>query len=311
MSSFAIEARNLTKVYGDFVAVKGLQFSVAPQECFGILGPNGAGKTSTLKMLYGATPITKGDLFTLGMNNRKNLRAIKKEIGVVSQDNGLDPDFSVADNLIVYGRYFRMSYAAALRRAKDLLRMMQLDVYADRPVEVLSGGMKRRLTIARALIADPKILFLDEPTTGLDPHSRRWIWDLLTELKRRGVTLILTTHYMEEAEYLCDRLMILDKGSVLCEGAPEELIHATIGKDVVEFQVDMNDLEYHLQKIKNQFEYQIFNSRVRVFVPKQMQAKDIVSSIVSDNIVVRKASLDDVFLKVAGYDLLAEPRLDL
>jgi lipooligosaccharide transport system ATP-binding protein len=311
MSSLVIEARNLTKVYGDFVAVKGLHFSVSQNECFGILGPNGAGKTSTIKMLYGATPITKGDLFTLGMNNRKNLRGIKREIGVVSQDNGLDPDFSVADNLLVYGRYFRMDPKTAIRRAKDLLRMMHLDGYADRPVDILSGGMKRRLTIARALMAEPKILFLDEPTTGLDPQSRRWIWDLLVDLKRRGVTLILTTHYMEEAEFLCDRLMILDKGSILCEGRPIDLIHKTIGRDVVEFQVDMNDIDYHLQKIKNKFEYQIFNSRVRIFIPFQMQAKDVLASIVSDNIVVRRASLDDVFLKVAGYDLSTEMRTNL
>ncbi|MCB0408386.1 MAG: ABC transporter ATP-binding protein [Bdellovibrionales bacterium] len=297
-----IEARNLTKSYGNFLAVKNLNFSIQTNECFGILGPNGAGKTTTLKMLYGTSPLSKGDLFIMGMNARKNLKTIKKEIGVVSQDNGLDPDFTVLDNLIVYGRYFRMKSHEAKRKAKELLRFMHLDNYMDMPVESLSGGMKRRLTIARALMTDPKILFLDEPTTGLDPQARLWIWENLLNLKRKGVTLVLTTHYMEEAEYLCDRLFIIDKGDILCEGVPSDLIRSTIGSEVVEFHVEMNDLEYHLKKIRDRFDYQIFNNRIRLFVPINQQAKDIISEVTSDNIVVRRASLDDVFLKVAGYD---------
>ena len=301
--SSAIEARNLTKSYEDFIAVKGLDFRIGENECFGILGPNGAGKSTTLKMLYGTSPVSGGELFVLGMNARKNIKKIKREIGVVSQEDGLDFDFSVLDNLLVYSRYFGIPGKKALKKAKELLRLMHLDGYSDQSVETLSGGMKRRLAIARALLTEPKVLFLDEPTTGLDPQSRLWIWDLLLSLKRKGVTLVLTTHYMEEAEYLCDRLIILDKGRILCEGTPKELISSNVGNEVVEFHVEMPDIDYHLDKIRDRFEYQIFNNRIRLFIPNSVQAKDIMSSVSSDNIIVRRASLDDVFLKVAGYDL--------
>lgn len=299
----AIEARNLTKSYDNFIAVKGLDFQISENECFGILGPNGAGKSTALQMLYGTSPITKGELFVLGLNARKNLKKIKQEIGVVSQDDSLDFDFSVMDNLLVYSRYFGMPRKVAYKRSRELLRLMQLDGKSDQSLVQLSGGMRRRLTIARALLTEPKILFLDEPTTGLDPQSRLWIWDLLLNLRRKGMTLILTTHYMEEAEYLCDRLIILDKGQVLCEGTPGELISSNVGNEVVEFHVEMQDIDYHLAKIRGQFEYQIFNNRIRLFIPQNIQAKDVMSSVSSDNIVVRRASLDDVFLKVAGYDL--------
>lgn len=299
----AIEARNLTKSYEDFIAVKGLDFRISENECFGILGPNGAGKSTTLKMLYGTSPVSGGELFVLGMNARKNIKKIKREIGVVSQEDGLDFDFSVLDNLLVYSRYFGIPGKKAFKKAKELLRLMHLDGYSDQSVETLSGGMRRRLAIARALLTEPKVLFLDEPTTGLDPQSRLWIWDLLLNLKRKGVTLVLTTHYMEEAEYLCDRLIILDKGRILCEGTPEELISSNVGNEVVEFHVEMPDIDYHLDKIRDRFEYQIFNNRIRLFIPNTVQAKDIMSSVSSDNIIVRRASLDDVFLKVAGYDL--------
>lgn len=299
----SIEVRNLTKSYNNFVAVKGLNFQIHENECFGILGPNGAGKSTTLKMLYGSSPFTKGELFVLGLNARKNIRNIKKQIGVVSQEDGLDYDFSVIDNLLVYARYFRIPKKQAYKKSRELLRLMHLDGYANQSVESLSGGMRRRLTIARALLTEPKILFLDEPTTGLDPQSRIWIWDLLLNLKKKGVILVLSTHYMEEAEYLCDRLIILDKGRVLCEGTPSELISQNVGKEVVEFHVDMPDIDYHLAKIRGRFEYQIFNNRIRLFIPSSVQAKDVMTSVISDNIVVRRASLDDVFLKVAGYDL--------
>ncbi len=298
-----IEARNLTKTYNNFIAVQGLNIQVSEGECFGVLGPNGAGKTTALKMLYGTSSITKGELFVLGLNARKNIKKIKREIGVVSQEDGLDFDFSVLDNLLVYSRYFGIPRNQAFKTSKELLRSMHLDNYMDQSVEVLSGGLRRRLVIARALLTEPKVLFLDEPTTGLDPQSRLWIWNLLLGLKRKGITLVLTTHYMEEVERLCDRLVILDKGRTLCEGTPQELISTNIGNEVIEFHVEMSDIDYHLEKIRDRFEYQVFNNKIRLFIPNTVPAKDIMSSVSSDNIIIRRASLDDVFLKVAGYDL--------
>lgn len=301
--SVVIEARNLVKEYDRKAVVDGLNIQINEGECFGILGPNGAGKTSTMRMMYCSSPVTSGELFVLGLNVKTNARKIKARIGVVPQEDGLDPDFSVLDNLLIFSRYFNIPQRRARTQARELLRFMHLEEYDGRQVETLSGGMKRRLTIARALLSDPQILFLDEPTTGLDPQARFWIWEAMADLKRQGKSLVLTTHYMEEAERICDRIVLIDKGKVLCEGSPAELIHQHIGNEVVEFRLKLDEMEYYLRRIKEKFEYQIMNNRVRIFVKSGQDSRRAIDSIDSDNILVRKASLDDVFLRLAGYEL--------
>jgi lipooligosaccharide transport system ATP-binding protein len=298
-----VEARALLKKYQEKAVVNKIRLDIYRGECFGILGPNGAGKSTTLKMIYGATIPTEGDLFINGLNVVSDILRVKSRMGVVPQEDGLDPDFSVLDNLLVYASFFRIPPKLAKTRARELLRFMHLDEYDDRPVEHLSGGMKRRLAIARALLSEPEFLVLDEPTTGLDPQARQWIWDSLTSLKERGKTLILTTHYMEEAEQLCDRIIIMDKGEILAEGTPKDLIRKHVGREVVEFRVESEDVEYHLQQVRKKFDYQVLNNRIRVFVPLNMEGREIIASISTPNIEVRPARLDDVFIKLAGYEL--------
>ncbi len=301
-----LETRALTKKYENVTVVDQLNLQVPEGRCFGLLGPNGAGKTTTLKMIYGASPITSGELYVLGLSVKTNVRKIKAQLGVVPQDDGLDPDFTVLDNLLVFSRYFQMPIEKARIRARELLRFLHLEEYEDRTVETLSGGMRRRLALARALLADPKILILDEPTTGLDPQARFWIWESLTALKKQGKTILLTTHYLEEAEQICDQVTILDKGKIVTEGTPKNLIVEHIGKEVVEFHVEQRDLEYHIQKIQNQYHYQVLNNKIRLFIPPQKEAKDALVNVTSNTVNIRRATLEDVFLKLAGYELRDE-----
>jgi lipooligosaccharide transport system ATP-binding protein len=223
-SGFAIEAEDLMKSYGDLVAVNRISFNVRYGEAFGMLGPNGAGKSTMMRMIYCRTPPSYGLLRVAGMDVTLNPRAIKGEVGVVPQENNLDPDLSVRDNLLIYARYFRIPRQVASKRADELIEFAELQDKRDVRIETLSGGMKRRLMIARALINQPKILILDEPTTGLDPHVRLAIWEKLRELRQQGLTILLSTHYMDEAEKLCDRLVIVDRGQILVSGTPRELI---------------------------------------------------------------------------------------
>ena len=301
--SVVIEARNLVKTYEGKSVVDGLDLQVNEGECFGIIGPSGAGKSSTMKMMYCSSPVTSGELFVMGLNVKTNSRKIKSKIGVVPQEDGLDPDFSVLDNLLVYSRYFNIPLRRARTQAREFLRFMHLEEYDGRQVETLSGGMKRRLTIARALLSDPKVLFLDEPTTGLDSQTRFWIWEALAELKSKGKSLVITSDYMEEAERICDRIVLMDKGKILCEGAPAALISEYIGNEVVEFRLKLDELEYYIRKVKEKFDYQVMNNKVRLFVKDGQDGRSAIDQIESDNILVRKASLDDVFLRLAGYEL--------
>ena len=225
----AVVARALRKSYNGRVAVDGIDFTVAAGTCFGFLGPNGAGKTTTMKMIYGLATIGGGELSVLGMDAADHRREIKARLGVVAQETNLDGDFTVLENLIVQSSYFGISKSDAEPRARELLRFTQLSDRADDQVYTLSGGMKRRLMIARALVNEPEIVVLDEPTTGLDPQARLAVWQALTDLKERGVTLLLTTHYMEEAARLCDRLVIVDYGRIVTEGTPAELIAEHVG----------------------------------------------------------------------------------
>jgi len=223
-SGFAIEALDLMKSYGDLMAVNRISFNVRYGEAFGMLGPNGAGKSTMMRMIYCRTPLSFGLLRVAGFDVTLDARAIKATVGVVPQENNLDPDLTVRDNLLIYARYFRIPRHIAEQRADELIEFAELREKRDARIETLSGGMKRRLMIARALLNQPKILILDEPTTGLDPHVRLAIWEKLRELRQQGLTILLSTHYMDEAEKLCDRLLIVDKGQILVSGTPRELI---------------------------------------------------------------------------------------
>src|SRR5215217_1757065 len=242
-------ARDLKKSYNGFEAVKGVDFEVYRGECFGFLGPNGAGKTTTMKMIYGAVIPTSGELDVAGLDVRRCEREIKRRIGVVPQENNLDDDLMVKENLLVYGRYYDLPRKLALQRAEELLDFVQLTEKADSKVEQLSGGMKRRLLIARALINDPEIVVLAEPTTGLDPQARHLVWDRLFRLKQRGVTLVLTTHYMDEAEQLCDLLVIMDRGRIVAEGSPRALIERYSTREVVELRFNVESQEVFADKL--------------------------------------------------------------
>src|SRR5918993_3903249 len=231
-----IHARGLTKRFGDFTAVDAIDFDVAAGESFGFLGPNGAGKTSTMRMIGCVSPITSGVLSVMGMDPATHGPRIRANLGVVPQQDTLDAELTVRENLSIYGRYFGLSRSAVAKRADELLDFAQLTERADEQVEPLSGGMKRRLTIARSLINEPTVLLLDEPTTGLDPQARHLLWDRLYRLKTQGVTLILTTHYMDEAEQLCDRLVVMDKGKIAAEGSPADLIREHSTREVCELR---------------------------------------------------------------------------
>src|SRR5512135_2227620 len=236
MTEPMIEARALTKRFGSFVAVDGIDFAIHPGEAFGFLGPNGAGKSSTMRMIGCVSPISGGVLHVLGLDPERDGPRIRARLGVVPQEDNLDTELTVWDNLMIYGRYFDLPRPVIRERAAELLDFVQLSDRRDSKVDPLSGGMKRRLTIARALINQPEVLLLDEPTTGLDPQARHVVWDRLFRLKQQGVTLVLTTHYMDEAEQLCDRLVIMDQGRIAEEGSPWELIRRLSSREVVELR---------------------------------------------------------------------------
>lgn len=301
-----IEARNLVKKYGDRAVVDHVHLAIREGECFGILGPNGAGKSSAMRMMYCSSPLSAGDLFVLGMNVKMHQRKIKSHIGVVPQDDGLDPDFSTQDNLVLFAKYHNVPADIAKDRIAQLMHFMRLEDHADMPVDKLSGGLKRRLAIARALINDPKILFLDEPTTGLDPQMRLFIWDALGQMKAQGKSLVLTTHYMEEAEQMCDRVAIMDHGKILVEGSPKDLIQQMVGTEVLEFAVAPSDVQYFVGRFSGKYDYQILNSRLRLFIRENQDSREALNQVQSETLSMRKASLGDVFLKLSGHELRDE-----
>ena len=300
-------ARGLKKNYANFEAVKGVDFEVYRGECFGFLGPNGAGKTTTMKMIYAAAVPTGGDLKVAGLDVRSAEREVKRRIGVVPQENNLDEDLKVKENLLVFGRYFDLPRKLVRRRAEELLEFVQLSDKADAKVEQLSGGMKRRLLIARALINDPELVVLDEPTTGLDPQARHLVWDKLRQLASEGKTLVLTTHYMDEAAQLCDRLCIMEGGSIIAEGAPRALISEHISPEVLEFRADPDALE-KLSSIVEDVSDNVDRIGEALLVytsdPEALTRKVRESGIEVHNILQRQASLEDVFLKLTGRRLV-------
>jgi lipooligosaccharide transport system ATP-binding protein len=306
MIEIVAEGRNLVKKYGDKTVVDGIHFQIKKGECFGFLGPNGAGKTSTMKMMYCLSPVTSGELFVLSLDVTTRGTEIKQRIGVVPQEDGLDTDFTVLENLLIYASYHNIPPDVAEKRARELLRFMRIDEKSTAAVDHLSGGMKRRLALARGMINNPEMLFLDEPTTGLDPQARLLMWDNLRALKKQGMSMVLTTHYMEEAEQICDRLVIMDHGKFLCEGKPSDLIREHIGREVVEFSCEDKDINYFVEKLKNKYDYQVIRNRFHLFIKHDQEGKAAAATVSSDDVTVRKATLEDVFLKVAGHDLREE-----
>jgi len=302
-----VEARSLTKRFGSFVAVDGIDFAIEPGEAFGFLGPNGAGKTSTMRMIGCVSPRTSGELRVLDMDPAHDGPQIRARLGVVPQEDNLDTELTVWDNMLIYGRYFGLPRALVRERAAELLDFVQLGDRGSSKVDPLSGGMKRRLTIARALVNQPELLLLDEPTTGLDPQARHLLWDRLYQLKRQGVTLVLTTHYMDEAEQLCDRLVIMDEAHIVAEGSPRELIAEHVTREVVEVRLDRASdpaVTYaQLQKLGDRLEP--LADRVLVYTDDgDATAKAIANDGVGDAaLLIRRSSLEDVFLILTGRTL--------
>lgn len=300
-------AKGLYKRYKDFEAVKGIDFTVRRQECFGILGPNGAGKSTTIKMLHCFSPITAGTLRVLGYSVTEQPRKIKAQLGVVSQDDNLDVDLTVLQNLTTYARYFKIKRNEAINRAEEALELFQLQSKRDNKVDELSGGMKRRLVIARALINQPRLIILDEPTTGLDPAARQLVWQKLRYLREQGVTLILTTHYMEEAYQLCDRLVIMNEGRILAEGKPAELVERLVGYDVIELRQDKLGLlerPGELEKLvaNRPIELERAGDTVYLFGQKPDSFHNFSLPPLAYKLE-RKTGLEDVFLRLTGRDL--------
>jgi lipooligosaccharide transport system ATP-binding protein len=300
----AIVGRHLTKQFGDLVAVDDVDLRVEAGECFGILGPNGAGKTTIVRMVHAVTPLTAGDLTVLGLRVDRDAVAVKRRIGVVPQEENLDPDLTPWENLLVFARYFDIPLAEARRRATDLLEFVGLTARATSLLGELSGGMKRRLLIARALLNQPELLILDEPTTGLDPQARHLVWQRLRTLKAQGVTQLLTTHYMEEAAQLCDRIALMDAGRILRQGPPMELVRTEIGEEVIEIRGDaalhrdvlvvLDDRDLRWEQAGDTL--YLYCSDGRALLPS-------LSALRPPHLLHRPASLEDLFLKLAGRSL--------
>lgn len=306
MTEPLVRATNLTKHFGDFVAVDSVYFAVKPGEVFGFLGPNGAGKSSTMKMIGAVSPVTDGSLTVFGLDPDKDGPAIRGRLGVVPQDNLLDTELTVFENLFIYGRYFDLPKAVIRDRIDELLDFAQLEERRNDLVETLSGGMKRRLTIARALINQPDLMLLDEPTTGLDPQARHALWDRLYRLKQQGVTLIITTHYMDEAEQLCDRLVVMDKGKIVAEGSPQDLIEHYATREVVE-------LRFPVGETQGEDKLDGLAKRIEALPDRTLLYTDDAERTLLDlnkrplpieSTIVRRATLEDVFLRLTGRTLV-------
>ena len=307
MTEPIIEARALTKRFGTFTAVDAVDFAVHPGESFGFLGPNGAGKSSTMRMVGAVSPVTEGHLRILGHDPMVDGPRIRALLGVVPQDDTLDLELTVFENLLIYGRYFDLPRKTITARAEELLDFVQLSDRRDTKVEPLSGGMKRRLTIARSLINEPRILLLDEPTTGLDPQARHLLWDRLYRLKQQGVTLVVTTHYMDEAEQLCDRLVVMDRARIVAEGTPRELIDTHVSREVVELRFALGEQEAALGRLDGIAKHQeVLPDRVLLYT----DVADATTSHVAERglrpeaVIVRRATLEDVFLRLTGRSLV-------
>ncbi len=307
MSEKLIVARGLTKTYGDFTAVDGINFDVAKGESFGFLGPNGAGKSTTMRIIGATSVRTSGTLTILGKDPEVNGPQIRAHLGVVPQQDNLDNELTVSENIFIYGRYFGLSSSFINKKIPELLEFAQLEEKKNVKVEALSGGMKRRLTIARSLVSEPDILMLDEPTTGLDPQARHILWDRLFRLKEQGVTLLITTHYMDEAEQLCDRLIVMDKGKIMAEDSPAQLIKTYSTKEVLEvrFGSDRNqEMVDVLRPLADRIE--VLPDRILLYAEdgEQLLEQIAAKGIHPNTSLVRRSSLEDVFLRLTGRSLV-------
>lgn len=305
-NNIVVSADNLTKQYNSLTAVNNISFQIKRGERFGFLGPNGAGKTTTIKMLYGMSPLTAGTLEVLGLDVLTQVREIKKRIGVVPQETNLDTELSVIDNLLIYANYFGIPRNTARKRAEELLNFIHLEERANTMVDALSGGMKRRLLLARALINNPELLILDEPTTGLDPQARHLIWDRLISLREQGVTVVITTHYMDEASTLCDLLVIMDEGKIIAEGSPAELIARYISQEALEIRVIPDQIQKAVDILSPKSEsYEAQDETLLFFAPSADKLLKIAeeAKLKIEYMLVRRATLEDVFLKLTGRRL--------
>ena len=305
-----IEGKGLTKQFGSFVAVDGIDFHVEPGEAFGFLGPNGAGKTSTMRMIGCVSPVSSGRLEVFGLDAQHDGPAIRGRLGSVPQEDSLDTELTVYDNLLIYGRYFDLPRPEIRRRADELLEFMHLTDRRNDRVDPLSGGMKRRLTIARALVNAPELLLLDEPTTGLDPQARHLLWERFYQLKRQGVTMVLTTHYMDEAEQLCDRLVIMDGGHIVAEGSPRELISRHSTREVVELRFPHGEArDAAVPKVEAAAaRIEALPDRVLVYTDDGDSVHGLVAEheLEVESVYARRSTLEDVFLILTGRSLLED-----
>jgi len=302
-----ISARSLTKTYGDFVAVDQINFEVRKGESFGLLGPNGAGKSTIMRMIGATLQRSSGELGVLGKDPEKFGPQIRAHLGVVPQQDNLDSELTVRENLYIYGRYFGLSKKFLTPKIQELLEFAQLEEKRDVKVEALSGGMKRRLTIARALVSEPEILMLDEPTTGLDPQARHILWDRLFRLKEMGVTLLLTTHFMDEAEQLCQRLIVMDKGKIMAEDSPVELIRKYVTKEVLELRFGSDKNSQYVDQLRQKCDrIEQLPDRILLYTN---DGETLLTEIVGSGLhpitsLVRRSSLEDVFLRLTGRSLI-------
>ena len=307
MGNVLIRGTALEKRFGDFVAVDKIDFEVYEGESFGFLGPNGAGKTSTMRMIGAVSPVTSGSLSVLGLDPMVDGPRLRSRLGVVPQENNLDEELSVYDNLLKYGRYFDLDKKTLKERIDELLHFVQLEDKRDSKVSALSGGMKRRAIIARGLVNEPEVYILDEPTTGLDPQARHVLWDRLYRLKQQGVTLIITTHYMDEAEQLGDRLVVMDKGEIVAEGSPKELIETYTPRDVVELRFPVGVLEEitgQIEELSDRAE--ILADRALVYTDDAEKTIHLVNErrLDPEMVLARRSTLEDVFLRLTGRTLV-------
>ena len=305
-STVAISARNLVKRYKELVAVNGVDFDIRKGECYGFLGPNGAGKTTTMRMITCMAPVTEGNLIVGGLDVMRDQRKVKGILGVVSQADTLDPNLNVRQNLVAHGRYFNIPKDEVNRRIEEVLEFVQLQHKVTVTPDELSGGMRRHLLIARALLNKPEILVLDEPTTGLDPQSRHLVWDKLALLKNEGITILLTTHYMEEAAYLCDRLVVVDQGKILVEGKPRSLIREHAGEQVMEIHSEYNEKPAIIEMLGDKgLEFEDTGNSVSIYDVNGASG-DLETMVNGYEVSWRPANLEDVFLRLTGRALREE-----
>jgi lipooligosaccharide transport system ATP-binding protein len=302
-----IEGRGLSRDYGPLKALDRLQFEVSKGQCIGVAGGPGAGKTTLIRLLAAILPPSSGELFVLDLNTKTNARTVRERVGVLPERDGLDPDLTVFDNLVVFGGYFGVPARELRTRAKGLLRHVQLDETEEWYAGELRRGQARRLALARAMVNDPEILLLDSPARDLTPSERQMMWAAIEKIRTRGQTMVVASRDLDELERLCDRVIILDKGRIACQGQPETLVHQHVGREVVEYDIASQDLEYHLQALGGKYQFQVLANRLKVFIPENTDMNTVMRWVPSERVVFRRARLRDVYVKLLGHDIGGAP----